>query len=36
MFLGYVEHNVTYRFVVIKSDLIEHNSIMETKNVGFF
>jgi len=36
MFLGYVEHSVTYRFLILKSDVIEHNTIVETKNVEFF
>ena len=33
MFLGYVEHSVAYRFLVINSDIIEHNIIVEMKNV---
>jgi len=36
MFSGYAEHNVAYRFLVLKSDVIEHNIIVETKNVEFF
>jgi len=36
MFLGYAEHNVAYRFFVLKSDVIEHNTIVETKNIEFF
>jgi len=36
MFLGYVEHSAAYRFFVLKSDVIEHNTIVETKNVEFF
>jgi len=36
MFLGYAEHSVAYRFLVLKSDVIEHNTIVETKNVEFF
>jgi len=36
LFLGYVEHSVAYRFLVLKSDVIEHNTIVETKNVEFF
>ena len=35
MFLGYVEHSVAYRFLVLKSDVIEHNTIVETKNIEF-
>jgi len=36
MFLGYVEHSVAYRFLTLKDDVIEHNIIVETKNVKFF
>jgi len=36
MFLGYAGHSVAYRFLVLKSDMIEHNTILETKNVEFF
>jgi len=36
MFLGYAEHTAAYRFLVLKSDVIEHNTIVETKNVEFF
>jgi len=36
MFLGYAEHSAAYRFLVLKSDVIEHNTIVETKNVEFF
>jgi len=35
MFLGYVEHSVAYRFIVLKSDVIEHNIIVETKYLEF-
>ena len=31
MFLGYVEHNAANRFLVLKSNVIEHNTIMEMK-----
>jgi len=31
MFLGYVEHNVAYRFLVLNSDMIERNIIVKTK-----
>jgi len=31
-----LEHSVAYRFLVFKSDVIEHNTIVETKNVEFF
>jgi len=36
MFLGYVEHSDAYRFLVLKSDMIEPNTILETKDVEFF
>jgi len=36
MFLGYVKHSVVYRFLVLNSDIIERNTIVETKNVEFF
>ena len=36
MFIGYVEHSATYRFLVLKSDMIECDTIMETKNAKFF
>jgi len=36
MFLGYAEHSVAYRFLVLKIDVIEHNTIVEAKNVEFF
>jgi len=36
MFLGYAEHNAAYRFLVLKSDVIEHNTIVEIKNIEVF
>jgi len=36
MFLGYAKNNVAYRFLILKSDVIEHNTSVETKNVEFF
>jgi len=36
MFLGYAEHSATYRFLVLNSDIIERNTIVDTKNVEFF
>ena len=35
MFIGYAEHNAAYRFLVLKSDMIECDTIMETKNAEF-
>ena len=36
LFIGYVEHNVAYRFLVLKSDMIECDTIAETKNAKLF
>ena len=36
MFIGYAENSVAYRFLVFKSDVWDHNTIIETKNVEFF
>ena len=36
LFIGYTEHSASYRFLVLKSDMIECDTIMETKNVEFF
>jgi len=33
MFLRYAEHIVSYRFLVLNSDIIERNTILETKNM---
>jgi len=35
MFLGYAEHSVAYSFLVLNSDIIKCNTIVETKNVDF-
>ena len=35
-FLGYAEHSVVYRFLVLNSDIIECNTIIETKNAELF
>jgi len=36
LFLGYAKHSVAYRFIVLNSEIIERNTIIETKNVKFF
>ncbi|KAL4342226.1 hypothetical protein GQ457_08G033870 [Hibiscus cannabinus] len=36
MFIGYVEHSIAYRFLVLRSDILEKNTIVETKNAEFF
>ena len=36
MFIGYASNSETYRFLVLKSDVLESNTIIETKNAEFF
>ena len=36
MFVGYVENSAAYRFVVLRSDMLDVNTIIESKNVEFF
>ena len=36
MFIGYAEHSVAYRFLVLRSDVLDCNTIIETKNAEFF
>jgi len=36
VFLGYAKHSVAYRILVLNSDIIECNTIVETKNIEFF
>ena len=36
MFIGYASNSVAYRFLVLKSDVLECNTIFETKKVDFF
>jgi len=36
LFLGYAKHSVAYRFLVLNSDIIERDTIVETKNIEFF
>ena len=36
MFIGYAEHSAAYRFLVLKSDVLDCNTIVETKNAEFF
>ena len=35
MFSGYASNSAAYRFVVLKSDVLECNTIIETKNAEF-
>jgi len=36
LFLGCAGHSAAYRFLVLNSEIIECNTIVETKNVEFF
>ena len=36
MFIGYASNSVAYRFLVLKSDVLECNTIIEIKNAEFF
>ena len=36
MFIGYSSNSTTYRFFVLKSDVLEYNTIIETKNTEYF
>ena len=36
MFIGYASNSAAYRFLVLKSDVLESNTIIETKNAEFF
>ena len=35
MFFGYAKHSAAYRFVVFKSNVLDCNTIIETKNADF-
>ena len=36
MFISYAEHSAAYRFLILKNDVLDCNTIVETKNVEFF
>ena len=36
MFIGYASNSATYRFLVLISDVLECNTIIDTKNAEFF
>jgi hypothetical protein len=36
MFIGYAGNSVAYRFLVLKSDVLNCNTIIEIKNAEFF
>ena len=35
LFIGYASNSASYRFLVLKSDVLESNTIIETKNAEF-
>ena len=36
LFIGYAQQSVAYRFLVLKSDILDRNTIVETKDAEFF
>ena len=36
MFIGYAQHSIAYRFLVLPSDVLACNTIVETKNAKLF
>ena len=36
MFIGYAQQSSAYRFLVLKRDILDHNTIVETKDAEFF
>ena len=36
MFIAYAENSVAYRFIVLKSGVLDYNTIIETTNTEFF
>jgi len=36
MLIGYAKHSVVYKFIILKSDVLDCNTTIETKNVEFF
>ena len=36
VFIGYVQNSIAYRFLVVKSDVLEYNIIIEFYNASFF
>jgi hypothetical protein len=36
MFIGYVENSVAYKFLVLKSDMLDCNTVIKIKNIEFF
>ena len=36
LFIGYAQQSAVYRFLVLKSDILNQNTIIETKDAEFF
>ena len=36
LLIGYAEHSVACRFLVLKNDVLDYNTSVETKNAKFF
>ena len=36
MFIGYASNSAAYSFLILRSDVLERNTIIETKNGKFF
>lgn len=36
MFINYAENNIVYRFLILKNDMLDCNTIIEAKNAKFF
>ena len=36
MFIGYANNSAAYRFLVLRIDVLENNTIIKTKNAEFF
>ena len=36
MFIGYAKNSIAYKFIVLKNDVLDSNTIIEIKNAEFF
>ena len=36
MFIGYADHSAAYKFLVLRSVVLDRNIVIETKNAEFF
>ena len=36
MFIGYANHSATYRFIVLRSEVLNWNIVIKTTNVKYF